>query len=167
MVGAHGANKWWKKFKKQKQNSKTIPYHRNSLQKSMHLWWWFPSLRAYLRAAPDLSFFSWSLTTCSWRISTVSSPSFLVSSMSFLRSNTCHKMNNYCVLKRFLLYFEFIVGVDQGLDFFDKDLFIMLRWFISDWNDWKSLSNNSGLEINFVSNDLRHELYLFVMVNIL
>ncbi len=76
-------------------------------------------------------------------------------------------MNNYCVLKRFLLYFEFIVGVDQSLDFFDKDLFIMLRRFISDWDDWMSLGNNCGLEINLVSNDLRHELYLFVMVNIL
>lgn len=68
-------------------------------------------------------------------------------------------MNNYSVLKRFLLYLEFIVGEDQSLNFFDKELFIMLRWFISDWKDWMSLSNNCGLEINFVSNDLWHELY--------
>jgi hypothetical protein len=68
-------------------------------------------------------------------------------------------MDNYSVLKRFLLYLEFIVGEDQSLNFFDKELFIMLRWFISDWKDWMSLSNNCGLEINFVSNDLWHELY--------
>ena len=55
-----------------------------------------------------------------------------------------------------MLDFEFVVSVDEGLDFLNQGLFFVLRRFVSERDAGKSLGNDERLEIDFLGDDLGH-----------